>query len=579
MISALLYLQYWSIRNRLVTRFQRLRQPKYLAGAVVGGLYFYWYLFRQFSYYGGGRSGFALSQENIVLYEGIGALILAVVMLLAWVFPYERAALTFSEAEIAFLFPAPVTRHGLIHFKLLRSELAILFTSIFFTLLSRRFGGGNVWIHGAGWFLILSILNLHLLGSSFARTILMDRGVTNWTRRAIILAFVFVFGAFVAVWARKTLPSANVSDLDSLSKIEAYARQVLSSGPLPYLLAPFRWIVRPFFAPDARTFLILVWPALGLMALHYAWVAASDVAFEEASLDASKKLAERTAAIRSGNWRAARKKMKAVRAPFSLRSTGFAPTALLWKNLISAGQVFTARLWIWLAAIAVGASFAFQRGSSESPVLASMGLIALMLLAYSMLLGPQFFRQDFRQDLLMADTLRMFPLPGWQIALGELLAPAAILTGVQWCLLIVLAGFIPKEWHGFGLPRLLAGTCGAAINVPLLNLISLLIPNAAVLLFPAWFHLGKSGPQGIEATGQRLIFFLGQFLVFAIALIPAAGVFIGIFFAAKFFMGAVVGIALASLASAVVLSCEAAAGLKLLGWLFERFDLSAELPG
>lgn len=577
MISALFYLQYWSIRNRLMTRFQRLRQPKYLAGAVVGGLYFYWYLFRQFSY-GGGRSGFMSSQENVVLYEGIGALILAVVMLLAWVFPYERAALTFSEAEIAFLFPAPVTRRGLIHFKLLRSEMAILFTSMFFTLISRRFGGGNVWIHGAGWFLILSILNLHLLGSSLARTILMDRGITNWTRRVIILFFVFAFAALVVVWAQKTLPSANVSDLDSLSKIEAYARQVLSSGPLPYLLAPFRWIVCPYFAPDARTFFILVWPALGLMALHYVWVTASDVAFEEASLDASKKLAERTAAIRSGNWRAARKKMKAMRAPFSLGSTGFPPIALLWKNLISAGQVFTARLWIWLAAIAVGAAFAFQRGSAESPVLASMGLIALMFLVYSVVLGPQIVRHDFRQDLLMADTLRMFPLPGWQIALGELLSPAAILTGAQWCLLIVLVGFIPKEWHGFGLPRLLAASCGAAINLPVLNLISLLIPNAAVLLFPAWFHLGKSGPQGIEATGQRLIFFLGQIIVFAIALIPAAGVFIGIFFAAKFFIGAVVGIALASLASMVILGCEAAAGLKLLGWLFERFDLSAELP-
>lgn len=179
----------------------------------------------------------------------------------------------------------------------------------------------------------------------------------------------------------------------------------------------------------------------------------------------------------------------------------------------------------------------------------------------------------------MVDTLRMFPLPGWQIALGELLAPAAILTGVQWCLLIVLAGFIPKEWHGFGLPRLIAVACGAAINVPVFNLISLLIPNAAVLLFPAWFHLGKSGPQGIEATGQRLIFFLGQFIVLAIALIPAAGVFIGIFFAMTFFIGSAVGIALASLGSAVILACEAAAGLKLLGWLFERFDLSAELPG
>ena len=46
MIAALLYLQYHTIRNRLVTRFKRLKQPKYLFGAIVGGLYFYFYFFR-----------------------------------------------------------------------------------------------------------------------------------------------------------------------------------------------------------------------------------------------------------------------------------------------------------------------------------------------------------------------------------------------------------------------------------------------------------------------------------------------------------------------------------------------------
>ena len=46
MIAALLYLQYHTFRNRLVSRFKRLKQPKYLIGAIVGGLYFYFYFFR-----------------------------------------------------------------------------------------------------------------------------------------------------------------------------------------------------------------------------------------------------------------------------------------------------------------------------------------------------------------------------------------------------------------------------------------------------------------------------------------------------------------------------------------------------
>ena len=43
---ALFYYQYHSWRNRLEARIRRLRQPKYLVGAIVGGIYFYFYLFR-----------------------------------------------------------------------------------------------------------------------------------------------------------------------------------------------------------------------------------------------------------------------------------------------------------------------------------------------------------------------------------------------------------------------------------------------------------------------------------------------------------------------------------------------------
>src|SRR6185369_17245842 len=129
----------------------------------------------------GGRSVTAASEtvsaETLLLYELVGALALFLMVLSAWIFPHERAALLFSEAEIAFLFPAPVTRRTLIHFKLLRSQFAILFTTFFLTLVSGRFGqGGNAWIHAAGWWLILSTLSLHTLAASFVRTRLLDLG-------------------------------------------------------------------------------------------------------------------------------------------------------------------------------------------------------------------------------------------------------------------------------------------------------------------------------------------------------------------------------------------------------------------
>jgi hypothetical protein len=110
----------------------------------------------------------------------------------------------------------------------------------------------------------------------------------------------------------------------------------------------------------------------------------------------------------------------------------------------------------------------------------------------------------------------------------------------------------------------------------MLNLIVLQIPNAAVLLFPAWFQAGKEGPHGIEATGQRLIFVLGQLVVFVVALIPASAAGLGVFLLGKLFLTIGVALFLAELCAGAVLAVEAGLGLMLLGWLFDRFDLSAE---
>jgi ABC-2 type transport system permease protein len=578
MISALLYLQYHSIRNRTVMRIKRLKQPKYLVGAIVGGLYFYWYFFR--TLFGAPAQGqpFALlaAPDSQVLFESIGALFLLIIVVLAWIIPHERAALTFTEAEVAFLFPAPISRRTLIHFKLLRSQIAILFTTLLLTLVTYRLGG-HAWIRAAGWWLILSTLNLHLLGSSFALTMLLDRGISNWQRRLGILTVALALTGVALFWGRQTMPALDLSRLDDLQAVKDYVQQVLTAGPLPYLLYPVRLIVRPFLAPNALAFLSALGPALLLLLLHYVWVVRSNVAFEEASVEASRKLAEKVAAIHAGNWQAAQKPPRSKRPPFTLRPTGPPAVGLLWKNLISAGQAFTLRIWLSLAMFGIFASVGIGQASGAAGLRAALGMIAAVLMGWSLLVGPLFLRQDFRQDLPLADLLKTYPLRGWQLALGEILAPAVVLTGIQWFLLILVLGlFSQSVVASLGWPCWLGLGFGAALIIPMLNVITLQIPNAAMLLFPAWFQAAKGGAQGIEVTGQRLIFMIGQLLVFMLALIPAAALFAGIFFLVKMLLGAATAIPLASVAAAIVLAVEAAAGVMLLGWLFERFDLSTE---
>ena len=582
MITALAYLQFHSVKNQLVRRVKRLRQPKYLVGALVGGLYFYFYFFR-FLFAPRGRGGNFAAAPGVTVdplfFESIGALILFGIVLLAWVIPHKRAALMFTEAEVAFLFPAPISRRGLIHFKLLRSQLAILFTVVFFTLVSSMGGNDRPWlIRAAGWWVILFTLNLHFLAASFALTKLMDRGISNWKRRLTIIGLVLVAVGAVGVWAARTMPALTPENLASVRSVTEYFEQLLVSGPLPYLLLPFRLVVQPYLAADGGAFLITLGPALGMMVLHYFWVVRADVAFEEASVDASRKFAEKMAAVRAGNSRAAGGKPKPKRAPFPLRADGSPVVALLWKNLISTGSAFTLRTGIVVLICVVVMAFTLRGAVGDSNWVGMVGLFSAMIGLWALLIGPQVVRQDLRQDLPNADWLKLFPLRGWQVVLGEILAPAVILTAIQWLLLLVTlvcAGQFADGKISGALVLALGG--GIAILLPALNLISLLIPNAAVLLFPAWFQSGKDAPQGIEATGQRLIFALGQFLAFALSLVPAGAASVGIFFVIAQFLGApFVAVLLAALAATVVLGLEAALGIFLLGKLFERFDLSAE---
>jgi len=573
MIAALFYLQYQSFCNRLVSRFKRLKQPKYLIGAIVGGYYFYFYFFRSLAMRGRFTLGATIPPAYLPLIELGGALVLFINVLLAWIIPHERAALTFTEAEVAFLFPAPITRRNLIQYKLIRSQLRIIFSVLLLTLFSRRFPG-NPLVHAVGWWLILSTLNLHFLGSSFVRTMLLDHGISNWRRRLLVLGLAGVVVASVWLWAKQSLPALNSADVANLDSILNYAQRLLTAGPALYLLFPFRLVVRPLLAPDAVTFFSVLIPALLIFLLHYLWVIYSDVAFEEASVTASQKLATRIAAVRSGNWQAGRT-LNAKHAWFTLAPTGPPPTALLWKNLIGVGQVFSPRLVIALTVIVVVFCFSLGHGGLGQNLPVLVEIVIAIALGYSLLLGPQILRLDFRHDLPRADVLKTFPLRGWQIALGEILAPVLVLVTFQWLLLLVGAGlalFLPEKHEGL----FLAIATGASVLLPVLDALLLLVPNAAVLLFPSWIQTGKDSPRGIETTGQRLIFTLGQMLVMALALLPATVAFVGVFLLLRFTLGLSVAVPFASLAATVILAVEAGLGVMLLGKLWQRFDVTEE---
>jgi len=142
-LSALLYLRFTSLKNWLRMRLLRLKQPKYLIGAIVGGAYVWFFFLRRTfmpATVGTGSSRRAIQQATQVFHDAgiaapdnltgigiaVGAVVLLVLVTLTWVFSVERASLGFTEAEIAFLFPAPATRNMLVQFRLVDAQLRSL---------------------------------------------------------------------------------------------------------------------------------------------------------------------------------------------------------------------------------------------------------------------------------------------------------------------------------------------------------------------------------------------------------------------------------------------------------------------
>jgi ABC-2 type transport system permease protein len=393
MFSALIYLQTHSMRNRLLRRLRRLKNPRYLIGAVIGLAYFAFYIL-QFSFLRRGGPSF-FGTGSLGFGEYLGALVLLLPVASAWLFPSDRASLAFTEAEVAFLFPAPITRRGLIQYKILRSQTAIFFTTLLLTLITGRWRyASHVWIAILGWWIILSTLNLYQLAVSFARSKLLDRGLTSARRRVLVITLLAAGVGAVLYFGWNDLPALPAKNPDPAALFD-WLRQALATGPARYVLYPLRLVVRPYYAPDTGAFFLALGPALALFALLYAWVMRADVAFEEASIEFSQKVAERIATVRARQIPGGIRSTKAARAPFALAPGGPPAIAFLWKNLILASQTFSWRTWLRFAPLLIVIAVIATQSSHGSPGPPVVGFFCIMLLFMSVFMGPNLARFDF----------------------------------------------------------------------------------------------------------------------------------------------------------------------------------------
>lgn len=582
--SALVYLCTRSILNHVMLRVRRLKQPRYLLGAVFALAYLY-FIFVMPHVTRAAREAERIAAGEVVpaardlseLVTTAAGLSLLLLFAVLWLWRRARTTLQLSEAEITWLFPAPVTHAAIVHFSLVRAQAALILTALLITLFTAgwRFIPSPLWARAVGWWLVLGVVFLHVTASGFTCTRLLERGIPHWQRQLGVLALL-AGGLWLMNVADPHLRLPAAADFAAPDAVMAYVLDQTGSGPLYWLLAPLRAVAGPLVAADMFEFLRALVPALGVYALHYYWAFRSERPDVEATIENAAKRANMLAAMRKNAFRASLAPLKTRPDPFPLPARGSPVLALLWKNLLSTRAYLNPQTFIVIACVMVAWNLWLGTPEQIGAFARIPTIIALFIGVQALFIGAQFARQDLRNDLENADLIKTWPLPGWQIVLGELLAPVCILSGILWlCLLQITLAGAPPESRAAASPELRWIIGGSlALLLPLLCATQVLIANAVVVLFPAWAKSASQG-HGWETIVPRLLFLFGALFASAVVVLPALLGGALVYIPASWFVGNAFALLPAALVAAIVMAAELAWGIDWLGKRFEAYDLSA----
>lgn len=560
MNRGLLYLGARSLGNRARRHLRRLRDPRYAIAVLAGVAYLSLFLLRQPR----GSSGSGLPEWIPVL----GALGLLLLLARWWIWGGDRLALAFTEAEVHFLFPAPIARRTLLHWKLWRSQGAILLNAVIWVVVFGR--GVGHWFDLVSFWVIFTTIHLHRVGASLSRASLVEHGASGLRRQWPALLVLLIVTGGLALGLRAAWPSFQSVNPDQPAGILQAIAAALDSPPARVVLAPLLLLLAPLRAAGTMEWLDAIWPAAIMLGLHYVWVMRSDVAFEEAALQAS---AERARRLRERHGSSADAHVRRARPWFPLRPTGSASAAIVWKNLVQVRRTLPVRaMVVTFGVILVALFFAMAGPAGEFPTL--IGAFGIGISAMLVLFGPGRIRNDLRGDLLHLAVLRSYPVEPWALVGAEVAGAALVLTVAELLVFALSLVAFAASGPGFLDPATGLLLLGAAlVLLPVFNAFAILIQNAGALLFPAWVRVGPHRAAGIEALGQHLLTMTVTLLLVTLCLVPpalagAAGwtLLIGRMPAAAWALG--VGVAVAVAAVEFFL---------LLGWLgsvFARVDPS-----
>ena len=574
MLSASVYIIVCSFRNQLRVRLRRLKQPRYLLGAIVGVAYLYFSFFarlrtssRATAARRSGRSTPlpALMATLTAAGPAIGGLALMVVTVSSWIMPFNSGLLDFSEPEVQFLFPAPVSRRQLLIHRMLRSQIGMLFGALVVGLVSGSSLGGFTRLRiSIGVWILLVTGKIYFTGVTLARARLRSRDARSrrvaWLPIGVMTAAVVVVAIALTREFLQTPPSG-------FEEILALLGRVSTTGLSAIALWPFMAMIRPLLAEWPLAYVAALVQALLVTLAMAAWMLMSDEAFQDAAADVAERRSVEPATkgaptykVRSTGW---------MLAPIGRPETAFA-----WKAAMQTLRTVDKRSVVRMLAI-LGMLTAVAASLGQANKFASMvGAFSLAGTVFAILMAPQVLRMDMRQDLGHLELLKTWPVKASAVIRGQLLCPGVLITGAAWTLLAVAMSLSGTVLPSVSLGWRMSGGGALALLAPSLVLSQLTIHNAVALMFPAWVPLGNQRSRGLDAMGQRLIMLGGTWLLLILSAVPGAIAGGIIWFALERFVGPVALVPAAAVCT-VIVGMEVLLATEALGPLYERLDVLA----
>jgi hypothetical protein len=488
----------------------------WLAGAVVQG-------FLQ------ERADPAVVRTNFSL----GLLAMCVLNLL---FSGEGKAIVFNPAELDFLFPGPFRRRDLLIYKLLATITTAAVMGLIFATAFLRYA--TWWVAA-----FVGIFAAYLFTLLFDMTLAMMVqwiGALAYNRARRIIALVAV--ALVAV---ALVPAMRQARAEGLGGFVAGLR---SSPAGQVVLAPFDVFSRAVTAdrlwPDLPLWSGL---ALGIDLLLIALLLRLDANYEEASYAASQKRYEKLQRARQGVGSV---KMTARwRLPRFPRWAGAGPVARRQAlHLLRSSP----RLLLVLALMSIGfwPMLLFNEGER------SIAPLAVGVLGWVNFMLVMVFPFGLRGDLDHVDWFKTLPLRPLAIVVGEVLPVTFFIAALNG---IALAGLFAADDAHRGLVA-----AAAALDLPIVA-VAVATESLLFLAFP--FRQTPGDPQ---LMARMMLLMLFRMLVLLVVVGTAAGVG-GVAYLVAGWGAAVIAAALTLLPLAAVLLWFAAV-------LFQRFDVSVDMP-